>query len=736
MRNLLLLPIVVALAIALALVSRIPPSGDGGAGYSLVEANKVLDAIAREPRPVGSVGNGRARAWLKARFAGLGLEVRTQPGVGVRQTNFDKLRKGAVNVSPYENIIAVLPGRDRADKAVAVMAHYDSAPWANGASDDAAGVAALVETARVLSAGPKPARDVVFLVTDAEEFGLIGAKEFFDLDPLATQIGAVVNVEARGSKGRAFMFQTSPGNAALIDLWANNAVSPSGNSLAGDVYRRLPNDTDLSVPLAKGVTGINAAYIDGLYDYHMPTDDIENIDPAAMRHLGNFALTTIRALVFADALPAKAGEAAYFDFFGLFVVDYPAWGGWVLLVIGVLLLALAKVQRIGVGWRQALGGTAGMLALMVGVGVFSHFAANVAYGVGTISMRERINEMDMAMWIYVALASGAVLLARPRAAMWMGAVILLLLCALAAQIWLPGGAWLFDWAGVLGAGFLCLAVRYGMKAPVVLYGSAIVGGIWGALLLAGVIVTYMSVAPETPAPIALIVPFAVTLIAPVIMAFGDVRGSRWIGGGLVAAAGLGAVWFAFSGSFSARYPKPGDLFHYSDARTGKSYWATSSTARELPQGVAVKLSPTGFGNVNWQAVPAPAAAVAPPEIKLTQAGNIVTVSMASAAAARMMNFKVTPSRSLSNVRVNDRKVTLPEGMSTRIAWRAETPNAQLLLQFESEAAGTLAIDYLYAIPGMPAGAPPSGGPDTDWTSLNGTRVLGGSTQLTFGGATP
>ena len=122
MRNFLLLPIVIALAVAMSLISRMPPSGDGGSGYSLLEANKILDAIAREPRPVGSAGNAKAREWLKARFAQLGLEVQTQAGTGVRQANFDARRKGAVSVSPYENIIAVLPGRDREAKAVALMA--------------------------------------------------------------------------------------------------------------------------------------------------------------------------------------------------------------------------------------------------------------------------------------------------------------------------------------------------------------------------------------------------------------------------------------------------------------------------------------------------------------------------------------------------------------------------------------------------------------------------------------
>lgn len=296
-----------------------------------------------------------------------------------------------------------------------------------------------------------------------------------------------------------------------------------------------------------------------------------------------------------------------------------------------------------------------------------------------------------------------------------------------------GASWLFDWAGVIGAALLVLAGRFGIKSPLVIYGSAVVGGIWGALLLAGVIVTYVSVAPMTPAPVALIIPFAIALIAPVIINFGDVRGSRWIGGGLVALAGLGAIWFAFSNSFSPRQPKPGDLFHYSDARNGKSYWATSSTSRELPGGAVQKLSPKGFDTVKWHVVPAPATSVSPPEITLSEQYGVVTLSMSSTAAPRLMNFVVTPSLSLSDSRVNGRKAELAAGKATRVLWRAEVPGAKLVLTFDQGAKGSLVIDYLYSVPGLPPGAPKPGGPDTDWTLLNGTRVQGGSARLAFGG---
>jgi hypothetical protein len=153
----------------------------------------------------------------------------------------------------------------------------------------------------------------------------------------------------------------------------------------------------------------------------------------------------------------------------------------------------------------------------------------------------------------------------------------------------------------------------------------------------------------------------------------------------------------------------------------------------LPNGAVSTVSPTGFAGVKWQAVPAPAAPAAAPKIEITENGGTVLVSMSSEIAPRLMNFMVTPSRALSNVRVNGRPVKLVKGEPTRIGWRAETRGARLVLEFDSGGPGNLAVDYLYAVPGMPAGAPTPRGPDTDWTLLNGTRVSSGSAKLAFGG---
>ena len=85
---------------------------------------------------------------------------------GVRGRNVAGLRRG-----------------ERADEIVVVGAHYDAhgvikGKIQNGADDNASGVAVVLELARVLAAGPKPERSILFIAFDAEEDGLIGSRAF------------------------------------------------------------------------------------------------------------------------------------------------------------------------------------------------------------------------------------------------------------------------------------------------------------------------------------------------------------------------------------------------------------------------------------------------------------------------------------------------------------------------------------------------------------------------------
>ncbi|TNE92400.1 MAG: Zn-dependent exopeptidase M28 [Deltaproteobacteria bacterium] len=116
-----------------------------------------------------------AEDWLFAAFSAIdGLTVTREPFA----------HSGP---EPVANIVAELPGADPALAPMVVMAHYDSTAsldegWqattdpAPGADDDASGIAAILEIARVLASWePGFARTVRFVGFSAEEVGLVGS---------------------------------------------------------------------------------------------------------------------------------------------------------------------------------------------------------------------------------------------------------------------------------------------------------------------------------------------------------------------------------------------------------------------------------------------------------------------------------------------------------------------------------------------------------------------------------
>lgn len=98
------------------------------------------------------------------------------------------------------NVIGRLAGAARADEAVVIMAHWDhlgicraagvTDRICNGAVDNASGIASMLEIARGLAQGPRPARSLLFVATTAEELGLLGARAFVKAPPLP--LGSIV----------------------------------------------------------------------------------------------------------------------------------------------------------------------------------------------------------------------------------------------------------------------------------------------------------------------------------------------------------------------------------------------------------------------------------------------------------------------------------------------------------------------------------------------------------------
>jgi acetylornithine deacetylase/succinyl-diaminopimelate desuccinylase-like protein len=179
--------------------------------FSAERAMADVRAIASVPHPIGSPANKAARDYLLQRMTALGLSPQIRPA----QAFYSAERGGRLVISggSVENLLGVLPGRDRTGPAMALMAHYDSVPGSPGAADDAAGVAAILESVRAIKARGIPARDIVVVLTDGEEAALLGANAFFRRDPMAKRIGFIINSEARGGGGR-LLRREGPGDAA------------------------------------------------------------------------------------------------------------------------------------------------------------------------------------------------------------------------------------------------------------------------------------------------------------------------------------------------------------------------------------------------------------------------------------------------------------------------------------------------------------------------------------------
>ena len=314
--------LLVALAVW-ALLSAIPnprpdpvpataPAGDFSADRAMV----YVAAIAQRPHPVGSLEHRRVREYIRTELGRQNLEAQIQSATG-------RYSRGRFeNSGTAENILARLAGTANT-RAVMLVAHYDSTPRGPGAGDDAHGVAVLLETLRALRASPPMRNDVIFLFTDGEEGGLLGADVFMRMHPWRNDPGVVLNFDARGTGGPSVMFETSPGNAWLIDALRTAAPRVEANSMAYEIYRLLPNDTDLSVFKRGGLNGMNFAFIGGDQFYHGPQDDVAHLDHRSVQEEGNYALGLARIFGDQDLTQPHSGNAIYFPTLLTPLIVYP-----------------------------------------------------------------------------------------------------------------------------------------------------------------------------------------------------------------------------------------------------------------------------------------------------------------------------------------------------------------------------------------------------------------------------
>lgn len=353
----LLLLVLVVLSVV-PLMAPLPRTEPSAGEFSVDRALVHVDVIARRPHPLGSTANADVRNYLVSQLRALGLDPELQK---VEVPDYFGEPGDTVDLV---NVMVRVPGRDPT-RALALVGHYDSVPTTPGANDNAAAVAAMLETARALTAGPRLRNDVILLFTDGEEPApRYGSVAFVEDHPWFNDVGFILNLEAAGGSGPSMVIETSGPGAWIADAYAEAVPHPVAFSYLTEITDMLGGiGTDFDPFAAAGVAGYNIAYLRDSPIYHTPQDSPDRVNPHSIGHHGSNALGVAYYLGEVDLSQIPdTGDAVYFSVARSTLIRYPASWTLPLAIVAALLFATAVMTRS----RES--GTS-LQAVLIGAGV-------------------------------------------------------------------------------------------------------------------------------------------------------------------------------------------------------------------------------------------------------------------------------------------------------------------------------------------------------------------------------
>jgi hypothetical protein len=237
------------------------------------------------------------------RVARRGLPVRLELNL---QTRFlDDNRYAA-------NVLAEIPGTDKADELVMLGAHYDSWHSGTGATDNGAGSVVMMEAIRILKALALPMRRTVRIgLWTGEEEGLLGSRAWVRMhgDQLP-KISAYVNVDNGTGRLRGIWDQS---NEAVIPIF-RQILSPFQDLGVVVVRHGNTGGTDHLSFDAAGVPGFN--FIQDPIEYgsrthHSNVDTYERLVIEDLKQAATVVAWTVYELANRpEMMPRKSPRAA------------------------------------------------------------------------------------------------------------------------------------------------------------------------------------------------------------------------------------------------------------------------------------------------------------------------------------------------------------------------------------------------------------------------------------------
>ena len=295
-----------------ALLASIRPDGD----RLRADVERLASPEFGGRRGAGAV---KAAALVESRFRELGLEPLFDDGSYVQA-----IPGHVEGTIAGRNVGGVIVGSDpnRRDEWVVISAHYDhlgvrQGSYYPGADDNASGVAAMLDLARIFSEGSaRPARSLMFVGFDLEEAGLVGSRYFADHPPISLdriKLFTTADMIARSlggiRDGRIFVMgaEHAPGLRQIV-LDAAVGVPLEVGQIGSDLL--VLDRSDYGPFRARGVpylffsTGENPTY-------HTQTDVAETLDYPKLRSATRLIGRAIALAADAETLPEWIDEPQY-----------------------------------------------------------------------------------------------------------------------------------------------------------------------------------------------------------------------------------------------------------------------------------------------------------------------------------------------------------------------------------------------------------------------------------------
>ncbi len=291
--------------------------------------------VAFDTRFMGSDSNWAAVAWLKGRFESMGYSVALdsfEVNVNRRVLGREFLLSGLTQV----NVVASRKGLIWPDRKIVLGAHYDTIVldqdqenqvFAPGADDNATGVAAVLELARLLRIVQTDVT-IEFVLFGSEELGLIGSGAYAaDALIKGDEIVLMLSLDAMGTRStlipNAFTLETTSPNLALAEQIADASEMFTGvfsrDGSSGSRVTVTPTGcgcSDHQSFLNRGFPAI------GVFQFFTNPDSHFHTSMDTVEHVDIVYVSGITQAVLAGTLDIAGFPSRSPDFDGSGVVDF------------------------------------------------------------------------------------------------------------------------------------------------------------------------------------------------------------------------------------------------------------------------------------------------------------------------------------------------------------------------------------------------------------------------------